>query len=288
MPLKHFTETFLTVVLGVICALTGMLMATLPALPDGAIPWSVLFILSIIYPLSLHSLFQRRRADNTFRNLHWTPAIMLLVWVCLQAVTLASTLTTEDVSVYTWGFSIGAVVLAFIAIVMFCLKVIRRRVPRLLLLAAILVPFATVAFMSENGGQFEEELASLLWGAEIFEVSETGLIAGWFDDTQPEKNLDASEDEEEEEWRERLRKQKEREERIAALRRQDASSTMSSDSSVTSDTELTEASSSSAVSLSSRPTKLPDSGFGWTFIISLLVVAYSGVLHQRAHARIEN
>ena len=101
MPLKHFTETFLVVVLGAVIALTGLLTATLPNLPDGALPWAVLFILSVVYPLSLYSLFQRRRADNTFRNLHWFPAGMLLVWLMLQGAVLGSTVEVENIAMYS-------------------------------------------------------------------------------------------------------------------------------------------------------------------------------------------
>lgn len=285
MPLKHFTETFLVVVLGAVIALTGLLMATLPPLPAGALPWAVLFVLSIIYPLSLYSMFQKRRADNTFRNLHWFPACMLLVWVLLQAVTFASTLTTDDVAVYTWGWSIGVVVVGFVFLVMYCLNVIRRRVPRLAFLALILVPFAALAFVSESEGAYEKELAAVLWGADFWELKESGLIAGLFSgDSQSGKNLDASEDPSEEEWRERLRAQQEREKRLAELREQNSSEMSESSSSSSS-------SSSSQVvitSVSSKPSKLPDSGMSWTLIISLMLIAYSAVLHDRARRQIEN
>ena len=285
MPLKHFTETFLVVVLGAVIALTGLLMATLPPLPAGALPWAVLFVLSIIYPLSLYSMFQKRRADNTFRNLHWFPACMLLVWVLLQAVTFASTLTTDDVAVYTWGWSIGVVVVGFVFLVMYCLNVIRRRVPRLAFLALILVPFAALAFVSESEGAYEKELAAVLWGADFWELKESGLIAGLFSgDSQSGKNLDASEDPSEEEWRERLRAQQEREKRLAELREQNSSEMSESSSSSSS-------SSSSQVvitSVSSKPSKLPDSGMSWTLIISFMLIAYSAVLHDRARRQIEN
>ncbi len=266
MPLKHFTETFLLIVLGAVVALTGLLMSTLPNLPSGALPWALLFVLSIIYPLSLYSLFQRRRADNTFRNLHWFPALMLLVWVLLQGATFGSSLTTEDVEIFTWGWSMGAVLVGFVAIVMFCLRVIRRRLPRLLLLAAILVPFAAVAFLSASGGQYEKELAATLWSADFWEIEQVA------------KNLDPSEDPKEEEWRERLRAQERRQERIAETKTQRSSVRSSSSSSRSSEEMM-------IGSTSSMPTKLPDSGLGWTFIISLMVIAYSAVLHKRALAR---
>src|SRR3989344_8787739 len=111
MPLKHFTETFLIVVLAAAIALTGLLMATLSPLPEGALPWGVLFVISIIYPLSLYGLFQERRADNFFRNLHWFPALMLLGWLSLQGVLFSDGSLAGKVALYTWGWTLAAVVL---------------------------------------------------------------------------------------------------------------------------------------------------------------------------------
>src|SRR3989344_3801783 len=110
MPLKHFTETFLVVVLAAAMALTGLLIATLPPLPEGALPWGVLFVISIIYPLSLYGLFQNRSADNFFRNLHWFPALMLLGWLSLQGLLLTDASRAGTVALYSWGWTLGAVV----------------------------------------------------------------------------------------------------------------------------------------------------------------------------------
>ena len=286
MPLKHFTETFLVVVLGAVIALTGLLVSTLPPLPQGALPWSLLFVLSIIYPLSLNSMFQRRRADNFFRNLHWFPAIMLLVWLVLQGVAIGSTLEVVQMAFYTWAWALGAVLVGFIMIVMFCLKVIRRRVPRLAFLAAILVPFTALAIASENGGHWEEELAAVLWDYDFWNVSETGIIAQWVGDvkSQSGKNLDASEDPKEEQWRERLRMQEEREKRIAErMKDKDKQSSEMSSSSSSSSSSSEDA--LAMASVSSMPTKLPDSGFGWGGILLMLLAGYCSVLQQRAERR---
>lgn len=285
MPLKHFTETFLVVVLGVVVALTGLLTATLPPLPQGALPWTVLFVLSVIYPLSLHSLFQKRRADNFFRKLHWIPAAILLVWLALQGVALGSQLTFDQVSVYTWGWTLVPVIVSFILIVTFCLKVIRRRVPRLTFLALILVPFTALALLSEQGGEYEKELTAALWGADFWNLDESGVLTAWIgSETQSGKNLEVSQDPAEEKWRERLRKQKEREQEIAArMEEESSSSSQRSLKSVGSTYSVT--SFDTMASVSSRPTKLPDSGFGWHIIISLLVIGYSAVLHRRTALR---
>ena len=280
MPLKHFTETFLVVVLGAAIATTGLLTATLPNLPDGALPWAVLFVLSVVYPLSLYSLFQRRRADNTFRNLHWFPAGILLVWLMLQGAVLGSSVEVGEVSAYAWGWTLAPVVIGFVLLVVFCLKVIRRRSPRLIFLGLILIPFAAAAFVSEKQGHFEDELAAVLWSGDFWKVDETGFLASWIQE-EDEKNLDPSDDEMEEDWRERLRMQERREERIAARIEDDE------DEGAT----LVLRHSSSSVgrefdSASSRPAQLPNSGLGWNLIILTMIGAYCAALNESARKRV--
>ncbi len=285
MPLKHFTETFLVVTLGVAIALTGLLVSTLPPLPDSALPWAVLFVLSIIYPISLQSLFQRRRADNFFRNLHWLPAAILFGWLILQVIAITTSLTYEKMWFYTWGFALVPVLLGFILLVSFCLKVIRRRVPRLTFLALVLVPFTALALFSEQGGDFEKELAAVLWQADFWTVEETKFLTAWMDTkTQSGKNVEVSSDPSEEKWREQLRQQQEREKEIAMRASSDSSSSVSSSvpSSYSSSSQLTIA------SVSSRPSTLPDSGLSWTLIISLLIIGYSATVHARSVKRVES
>jgi len=287
MPLKHFTETFLIVVLGAVILFTGLLTASLPDLPNGALPWVILFVLSIVYPLSLHSMFQKRRADNFFRKLHWFPSIMLLVWLALQVSALTGVIALTYVAFYTWAWTLPAVIVGFILIVLFSLKVIRRRVPRLAFLALLLVPFAALAFVSERGGHFESEITAMLWDADIMHTSNTGgLVASWFDTgTGSEKNLEPSDDIAEEEWREQLRMQQRREERIEEriYGNKSSSSSVSSQSSVSSlkdeDTMLS-GTGDELRNAGTMPGKLPSSGFGWSFIILTLVAAYSATLHR--------
>ncbi len=297
MPLKHFTETFLVVLLGAVIVCTGLLIATLPDLPEGALPWAVLFVLSLVYPLSLYSLFQARRADNLFRNLHWFPALMLLIWLALQGVVLSGLLSLAQIAVYTWGWTLGAVVVGFVFLVAFCLKVIRRRLPRLIWLGLILVPFAALAMVSQQGDtQYEGQLASILWGSDFWNVDEAGMLASWLQmraivsDTT---NVNPSDDAGEEAWRERLRMQQRREERIAARSESEGSSKNSEGSAMaTSD-------SSSSVSVmpehtsstmmigqsSSMPSKLPSAGFSWSAILLTLAGAYCASLHASAQRR---
>lgn len=283
MPLKHFTETFLVVVLGALIALTGLLTATLPHLPDGALPWAVLFVLAVMYPLSLFSLFQRRRADNTFRNLHWFPAGILLVWLALEGLVLGSSVEVGTIAGYVWGWTLGPVLLGFVLLVLFCLKVIRRRIPRLIFLGLILIPFAAAAFLSEQDGHWEQELAGVLWSGDIWQVDETGFLASFI--SPNEKNLEESDDKMEEDWRERLRMQERREERIAARMDED------DDDMKEAELHIVMENSSSSLShaydsASSKPTKLPQSGFGWSAIILTLIAGYCAALHESARKRV--
>jgi len=284
MPLKHFTETFLVVVLGAVIALTGLLTATLPNLPEGALPWAVLFILSVIYPLSLYSLFQRRRADNTFRNLHWFPAGMLLIWLVLQGAVVGSAIDAESIALYAWGWTLGPVLFGFVLLVLFCLKVIRRRIPRLFFLGLILIPFAAAAFLSEQDGNWEQELASVLWSADFWQVDETGFLASFIAPT--EKNLEASDDEKEEDWRERLRMQERRDDRIAA-RIDEASDDGMKVVELHIDMDKSSSSTGHAYdSSSSKPSELPESGFGWSAIILTLIAAYCAALNESTRKRV--
>lgn len=296
MPLKHFTETFLVVLLGVIIALTGLIVSTLPPLPMGAIPWVIVFVLSVIYPLALTPLFQQRRADNAFRLLHWFPAVMLLVWLAFEliAIYVSPAAGLGAAASYTWGWTMTAVVLGIILLAVFCMKVIRRRLPRIALLAALLVLFLGSAIASETtDAQWETELASVLWGSEWWQQfgsgsflgTGTGMIAST---GSGDKNLEPSDDPSEEAWREQLRIQKQREERIAQRLKErekaaregkssssvmlDAPSSSSSsssvssktivamESSVSSETKSSKSSSSSASMLSGTGQEIRDAG----------------------------
>ena len=86
MPLKHTTETFLVFLLGIVILIVGLLLPTLPDLPAGAVPWTILFVLTLLYPLSLFFLFRNRRADHALRLLHWFPAAMMLVWITIYVL----------------------------------------------------------------------------------------------------------------------------------------------------------------------------------------------------------
>ncbi|MDD5041331.1 MAG: hypothetical protein PHX87_03610 [Candidatus Peribacteraceae bacterium] len=288
MPLKHATETFLVFLLGVVILLTGLLLPTLPDLPAGALPWAILFAISVLYPLSLFALFRRRRADHAFRLLHWFPALMLLLWMGIEVVALELPRALMVVSFYTWGWTLSAVTVAFILLLSYCLQVVRRRVPRVTLLLLAFIPFVGGALASQQTTHWDRQLASVLWGGEWLTQLEGKEFLGvrLAGRLPTQQNLSASSDAGEESWREKLRQAEQRrkearEARLAGSSSLSASSLIalvaSSQSSAGTGTELKE--------VKTMPAKLPSSGPEVGAFIFLMLAGYTAVLHDRARRR---
>ncbi|MDD4287354.1 MAG: hypothetical protein PHO20_05155 [Candidatus Peribacteraceae bacterium] len=288
MPLKHATETFLVFLLGVVILLTGLLLPTLPDLPAGAVPWAILFALSVVYPLSLFALFRRRRADHAFRLLHWIPALMLLLWLGIEIVSLEVPRALLAVGWYTWGWTLSAVTVAFILLLSYCLQVVRRRVSRVTLLLLAFIPFVGGALASQQTTHWDRQLASVLWGGEWLTQLEGKQILGvrLAGRLPTKQNLSASSDAGEESWREKLRQAEQRRREAREKRLADSSSlsasslialVASSQSSAGTGTELKEA--------KTQPAKLPSSGPELGAFVFLMLAGYTGVLHDRARRR---
>ena len=207
MPLKHATETLLVIVLGIAVAATGILISTLPALPEGGLPFAILLLAAIAYPLSLMRVFKNNRADYAFRWMHWYPALMLAVWISIEMLIKVSPSLEYLRDLNRWGWALSLVSIGFIGLVIFCIRVIRRRVPRIILLLAVFVPLAVSAYMSEGGKEWDKYLAGTLWGGEWLNKISLGLtgtgtgIQIAMEEKEP-KNLGESADAQEEAWRE--------------------------------------------------------------------------------------
>ena len=80
MPLKHNTETAYVVLLAVVTAITGILLALLPASPKAIVAWVLLVLLTSAYSLVLAPTLKENRADYEFRWLHAFPLLMVLLW----------------------------------------------------------------------------------------------------------------------------------------------------------------------------------------------------------------
>ncbi|MBU2213239.1 hypothetical protein KKC44_05380 [Patescibacteria group bacterium] len=288
MPLKHATETLLVFLLGVFLVIIGVLTATLPSLPEGALPWGVLIVIAVLYPLVLTQVFRRNRADYAFRWLHWFPAFILLLWLGLELIGIISPSAKVASSAFTWGWTLPFVALGFVGVIAFCLHVIRRRIPRILLLLAVFLPFVVLATINERGGQWEQKLAQVLWEAQWMHglngtMTGTGTEIAMEDEREP-KNLDESEDPAEEAWRERLRAFEERRQQIAikmAEQEQERGAQGPQETpapSTGTGREFREAITS--------PTALPSSGAGAGFLGLTMLMGYCGVLHQRVRRRV--
>lgn len=208
MPLKHATETLLIVVLALALALTGLAIAILPTLPAGIGWWSLALILTLAYPLSLYPLLKSRRADYPFRALHFAPFVLLLIRFALDVGSSFVAGLGKAAQWYSWGWAAPAVLVAFLALMVFCIRVLRQRDARLRILAALFLPFLFLGLFSEFTG-WNHKMASLLGGGD-------GTIVAVEPDpvTDTGANLDPSVDAAEERWRAMLR---ERELRRAQL-----------------------------------------------------------------------
>jgi len=292
MPLKHATETFLIFLLGVVIAFTGLLVATLPDFPLGMIPGVILLVVTILYPVSLLRLLRRNRADYTFRWLHWMPALMMFVWLILQGLMYFFQPTTIFLAIYTWGWTLPLVTLGFLMIALFCLRVIRRRVVRLVLLTLAFVPFVVAAVVSEQGFNWDHEVAQVLWEGEWWErmyegISGSGIqVALQREDLASEKNLSVSSDPAEEAWRERLRAFERRRERIASRLDEEEGGTESAASSTASSSQAETGTGKELRQVATMPDALPSAGAGMGAFGLTMLLSYFGVLHVRARRRL--
>ncbi len=302
MPLKHATETFFVFLLGVIIAVTGFFAALLPALPTGIIPWAVLFVLALLYPLFLSPIFRRDRADYYFRLLHWVPVAILLVWFLLQTATLYFPALSSVLVILTWGWTLPLVALGFVLITLFCLHVIRRREQRIALLLVALVPFTALALAFEfSEDDWNAQIASMLWnGGAWSQLLGTGShlltkVEPTTSGTGELANLAKSEDESEEAWRQRLRAIERRRERIEKRLEQGSSVSSEDESSSSSDEpdlafvdmpdpEIT-GTGGELRDVDSKPNALPASGGGMAAMSILMIAGYTSTLHKRALAR---
>lgn len=297
MPLKHTLETFLVFLLATVLILTGLLIATLPPLPDGVVPWGFLFVLTILYPLILLPLFKRRRADYTFRILHWFPFLMLVVWFGLQLGARHIPSLESARQFFERGWTFSGVFLGFFFLAAFCLRVLRRRGERLVLLLLAFIPFTVGSYWSTQGVAAEQAVGSLLWDHDFWRSESISALFPETQKEQEERLLARSEDPHEERWRERLRAIERRRERIASRISTQQGSVRSEVSDVGSSVSSITSSAVSSYSVSSggatepeipfvKPNHLPSSGLGIEFIILSLVAGYCGTLHKRSRDRV--
>ncbi len=251
MPLKHLTETVLVAALAVAVILTGMLLPTLPPLPQGILPWLILFFLTLAYPLSLYGMLRRNRADYSFRVLHFLPAILAAFWLVLQLLMLRVPGIGSILRGYLYAWTLPGVALSFMFLMAFILHVIRRRETRLTILAILFLPFLFLSTVSERTGDGTGAIASVIWQGD------------WWDITGSASSS-----------------------RSGEVAMQSSSVSLSRAS-----TPVAASSRSSAVpffsqgSSSSKPPRLPSAGLGLDLLAVTLAALYMGTVHRRAKNR---
>lgn len=308
MPLKHGHETRLIFQLGILFVLAGVILSLLPALPVGIAPWAIAFIIAVAYPVILHPTLKRNRADTSFRKLHWLPAFLLLVWLILQGVLLVLPVIAPVLDWFSWAWSIIAITVGFFLLVLFCLKVIRQRARRILILALIFVLYATAGLLSEQPQfTFNQSLTALLWDNPIWEsfgmqgtgdlvAQENGSSSSISSDT---RNLAPSSDPSEERWREALRAFQRRMQDVVSF---GDTGTGITSSSASTNTLIGERVNPSIPKLppslqnggtgahirevESKPNGLPNSGFGLGAFALTLIGGYCATIHARARRRV--
>ncbi|MDO8648960.1 MAG: hypothetical protein Q7R81_04220 [Candidatus Peregrinibacteria bacterium] len=287
MPYKHFAETVLILILALLIMATGVVIDTLPLLPEGTVPWGITIAIAVLYPLLLYPSFRRNRADYSFRLLHFIPAVLLLIWFLIQLIAIRAPQFLNVHHWYTWGWTGGAVIIAFFLLAVFCLQVIRRRVPRILFLLLLLIPFTVSGVMSERSYDWDSALSAQLWRGTWWDVVSTGTFVAQVPTNTRTGSGDAqfphSADPEEEAWREKLR-QVEEKKKVAGkvnVKDQVAQKSVAGSSGVATATgtgkELKEA--------KTAPVRLPKSGPVLSTFALAFIAAYCCVVHRRAVLR---
>ncbi len=260
MPLKHTTETLLVILLAGVLVLTGFILSILPPLSVSFIPWTVAFVASLLYPLSLYPMFKERRADYEFRAFHFAPAALLLLWMIFDLLASAFPFIAFLLSWFTWGWSLPIIFLLFLLLVWFCFKVLRQWLGRLIMLGLIFLPFLLLGVLSEQ-----------------FDWSKTVGMSLWRNLATGTGTMIADNNASSEDWREELR-------RLSRQRSSSSSSLIAANTSSSSKSSVLIGSTGSDGSASSvsPPPHMPHSGGEVEMLALLFVAGYCATLQKRA------
>lgn len=300
MPLKHATETALIFLLGAVLLVTGVVVSVLPSPPAGMAWWVLAFVAAAAYPLLLYPLFKSRRADYPFRVLHFAPLFLLGLRFALEFASPFTSWAGVAAGWLRWGWAAPAVAAFFLALGIFCWRVLRQRGMRLRFLLSTLLPFAVFGVLARPVPTGDPTPH----GGGTVARTDTGSVIGEGDSSTGGTviaNLDHSADADEERWRVQLRRRERRSERIAEQERRSADMAFSGAvrsaadgvfvSSVFASGAVRTAGTASAGSASSRtivavqPPRLPSSGFELGMLGVPLVAGYCATLHERARRR---
>lgn len=291
MPLKHRTETLLVVILAAVMLLTGLILASLPALPMGIIPWCIVCVATCIYPLVLYPLFKTDRADYEFRTLHWVPTGLTVLWLLLQLLTKIWPSASVLSSAFTWAWALPITSVAVLALIVFCLKVLRQWSKRIALMGLLYIPFACLAAWSAAGANIEQQVGNLLWNNSIYhsihtyiakvspmpvETNTSASSAAIHTSSSILSNVDAASlTPEEKKWRSFLFDYQ----KYSSIASQSIGSIKNQP--IVTSSKKSEVSSIIIGQTSSKPNELPHSGREYAYIALTLIAFYCSTLHKK-------
>lgn len=272
MPIKHDTETWLIFLLGFLTVVAGIVCVFLPPVSVSLWPWAIAFALSLVYPFALYPYLKERRADNTFRFLHFAPAAILLLWLVADLAAGASGGLAPLQQWMTWRAGIIPVAAILVLLALFCLSVIRQRRSRITLLGLLLLLLLAFGVLN-NRYRWDAQLAARLWGQ-----SGSLIIAG-----DPIIGSGASASVAEARWRAQLRLMEERRRAIEAGGT-GATSLPPVQGSKSSSVIIAGGTTSSA-GPSVPPPRLPHSGPTAEVLVFLTISGFTTAVHKRTIRR---
>ncbi len=258
MPFKHATETLLLCVVALVTALTGLLLPSLPLLPGGLLPWSVLVLVLCAYPLLLGPAFRANRAPKTLRLLHWYPALLALIWGLLALLAWFIPRAGMALRAFEFGWSLPGVAVGIGLICAYAFQVLRWWQRRAALFSSLLTVFAICAFLGNAAG-VPDKLRARLFSGHWWELP---ILAQLPSSSHDGANLSTSPDPDEEAYRSQMRD-------VESSRPPVSSSSAMSQQQV------------SIGQTSSKPSHLPGAGIGIEPLMIAMLAGYTTVLQRR-------
>lgn len=162
MSLTHRTETLVIFALSLFTAAVGLLLASVPALPSGFLPWLIVTLFAVGYVLLVLPFLRARAASSFLVWLHVLPIVFCVLWFLAQL--LHKGVGTHGVAtLISWKNSAIFVIPALLLTIWYAVVSLRRVLLRVLLGAAVLGAFLFVSFWPGRLGPVDQRLAAMLW-----------------------------------------------------------------------------------------------------------------------------
>lgn len=162
MPLKHRTETLLLTLWFLVTAATCILVASLPVLPEGFLPWLIVTLLAAAYALVTVPFLRSQFASGALTAMHLVPVTLCVVWFALQLFK-----NVPGASVFLHALSWKNAIIVAVPLLMlgfwFALLSLRRVLLRTLIGAAVLGAFLFLTWLPGQHGSLDRQLTAWLW-----------------------------------------------------------------------------------------------------------------------------